>query len=214
MNPRRLLATTLVAAMTLAAASAAPQVGAGIQDLNLLSAKDLATLPNMTPAIAKAIVAKQPFATIVDFNTFVLSQGLTQAQATEIYDRAFVHLNLNTATGPEILLVPADRRRAWRASSTSTGRGRNWAQFDKEIGKYVKNNPGELDRLKKYVFIPINLNTATDEIFLTIPGVGAKMVHEFKEYRPWKAQAQFEKEIGKYVNAKEVARLWRFMVIE
>lgn len=213
MNLRRLLATSAVAALTFAAATAAPQVGAGIQDLNLLSEKDLATLPNMTPAIAKAVAGKQPFATIVDFNTLVLSQGLTQAQATEIYDKAFVHLNLNKAAAAEILLVPRiaknmahefDEYRPWR----------NWAQFDKEIGKYVKNNPGELDRLKKYVFIPINLNTATDEIFLTIPGVGARMVHEFKEYRPWKTQAQFEKEIGKYVNAKEVARLWRYMVIE
>ena len=213
MNLRHLLATTLVAAMTLAAAAAAPQVGAGIQDLNLLSEKDLAALPNITPAIAKAIVSKQPFATIVDFNTFVMSQGLTQAQATEIYDRAFIHLNLNTATAPEILLVPRigknmtrefDEYRPWKS----------WAQFDKEIGKYVKNNPGELDRLKKYVFIPISLNTATDEIFLTIPGVGARMVREFKEYRPWKAKEQFDKEIGKYVGATETGRLWRYVVID
>jgi hypothetical protein len=40
------------------------------------------------------------------------------------------------------------------------------------------------------------------------------MVREFKEYRPWKTQAQFEKEIGKYVDAKEVKRLWRYVVIQ
>jgi hypothetical protein len=40
------------------------------------------------------------------------------------------------------------------------------------------------------------------------------MTHEFKEYRPWKTKEQFEKEIGKYVGAKEVARFWRYMVIE
>jgi hypothetical protein len=39
------------------------------------------------------------------------------------------------------------------------------------------------------------------------------MAHEFEEYRPWKAKAQFEREIGKYVDAKEVARLWRYFVI-
>jgi hypothetical protein len=39
------------------------------------------------------------------------------------------------------------------------------------------------------------------------------MAHEFDEYRPWKTQAQFEKEIGKYVDAKEVKRLWRYVVI-
>ena len=89
---------------------------------------------------------------------------------------------------------------------------RNWAQFDKEIGKYVGQT--EADRLKQYVFIPMKLNTATDDDFLTIPGVGPKMVHEFKEYRPWKSKEQFEKEIGKYVDQKEVARLWRYMVIQ
>lgn len=43
--------------------------------------------------------------------------------------------------------------------------------------------------------------------------LGASMIREFNEYRPWKTQAQFEKEISKYVDAKEAARLWRFMAI-
>ena len=86
------------------------------------------------------------------------------------------------------------------------------AQFDKEIGKYV--DAAEVNRLKQFVFIPLDLNTATDEQFKTIPNLPGNMVREFKEYRPWKTQAQFEKEIGKYVNAKEVARLWRFMTID
>ena len=30
----------------------------------------------------------------------------------------------------------------------------------------------------------------------------------------WKSKAQFEKEIGKYVKEKEVARLWRYMAID
>ena len=39
------------------------------------------------------------------------------------------------------------------------------------------------------------------------------MVREFMEYRPWKTFAQFDKEIGKYVGAKETARLWRYVTI-
>ena len=39
------------------------------------------------------------------------------------------------------------------------------------------------------------------------------MVGEFKEYRPWKSWEQFDKEIGKYVDAKEVARLKRYLAI-
>ena len=77
---------------------------------------------------------------------------------------------------------------------------KTWAQFDKEISKYV--GQPETDRLKQYVFIPVNLNTATDEDILSIPGAGSRMVREFKEYRPWKTKEQFEKEIGKYVGAE------------
>jgi DNA uptake protein ComE-like DNA-binding protein len=64
------------------------------------------------------------------------------------------------------------------------------------------------------VFIPVDLNTASDEDIISIPGAGRRMVREFKEYRPWVSQAQFEREIGKYVDEKEVARLWRYLVIK
>lgn len=52
------------------------------------------------------------------------------------------------------------------------------------------------------------------EDILSIPGAGQRMVREFKEYRPWKTKAQFEKEIGKYVGAAETQRLWRYVVIQ
>ena len=187
------------------------QVGKGLIDPNTASEQQLAGLPNMTPAIAKALVEKRPFMSITDLNTFLLAQKLTKEQAAEFYRKAFVHLNLNTATRDEILLVPGiaqkmahefDEYRPWKT----------WAQFDKEIGKYVGKE--ETDRLKQYVFIPVNLNTASDEDILSIPGAGQKMVHEFKEYRPWKTKEQFDKEIGKYVGPKETSRLWRYVVID
>ena len=37
------------------------------------------------------------------------------------------------------------------------------------------------------------------------------MLGEFKEYRPYKAMQQFRREIGKYVDDKEVARLERYV---
>jgi hypothetical protein len=88
---------------------------------------------------------------------------------------------------------------------------RSWAQFQKEIGKYV--NQQEVARLAQYAFIPINLNTASDADIQTIPGVGSRMLHEFKEYRPWKTMDQFHKEIGKYVDDKEVRRLARYVTL-
>ena len=60
----------------------------------------------------------------------------------------------------------------------------------------------------------MDLNAASSEDFLTIPGVGNRMVHEFEEYRPYVNMAQFEREIGKYVDENEVARLARYVYIE
>jgi DNA uptake protein ComE-like DNA-binding protein len=62
--------------------------------------------------------------------------------------------------------------------------------------------------------VPININTATDAEILKIPGVGPRMLHEFKEYRPWTSIAQFRREIGKYVDKAEVARLEKYIVIK
>ncbi len=89
---------------------------------------------------------------------------------------------------------------------------KTFVQFDKEIGKYI--GPQETARLARSCFIPVNLNTASDEDILSIPSTGRRMVREFKEYRPWKTKEQFEKEIGKYVGPKETARLWRYVTIE
>ena len=63
------------------------------------------------------------------------------------------------------------------------------------------------------LFVPINLNTATDEEILLIPGVGKRMLHEFKEYRPYTSLAQFHREIGKYVNDTELARLAQYVSV-
>ena len=201
----------VIVAFALVAAPAQAQVGKGLLDPNVASEQELGALPHMTPAIVKAILANRPFANIVALNTFLKQQGLTDQQTAEFYGKAFIHVNLNTGTPEEILLIPGAGKRMVREFDEYRP-WRNWAQFDKEISKYV--GMPETNRLKQYVFIPVNLNTATDEDILTIPGAGPRMVREFKEYRPWKTQAQFEKEIGKYVNAKEVARLWRYVVIQ
>jgi DNA uptake protein ComE-like DNA-binding protein len=206
-----LLAATLVLTLTLMAVPANAQVGPGLADLNAVPEATLASMPGMTPAIAKAVVAARPFGTIVEAHTFLQGQKLTPEQLALLYEKAFVHLNLNTATAAEILLIPRIARRM----SHEFEEYRPWvsmAQFDKEIGKYV--DAAEVNRLKQYVFIPLDLNTATDDAFKTIPNLPANMLREFKEYRPWKTKAQFEKEIGKYVGPGETARLWRFMVIK
>ena len=204
----------VVGAMTFAVnGSAFAQVGKslGVVDANSAAEKDLLGMPHMTPAIVKGLIEKRPFASITDLNTYLLGQKLTQEQAMAFYEKAFVHINLNTATAPEILLVPgAGKRMAHEFEEYRPWR--NYAQFDKEIGKYV--GAEKTAQLAQYTFIPIKLNTATDADILSIPNAGPRMVREFKEYRPWKTKEQFIKEIGKYVGAKDAERMWRYVVID
>jgi len=207
----RPIALGLLTLLTAGAAQAQVGQSLGVADVNTAAEKDLLGMPHMTPPIVKGVIAKRPFSSITELHAYLLSQKLTPAQAMALYEKAFVHINLNTATPEEILLVPGagkrmvhefDEYRPWKT----------YAQFAKEIGKYV--GADQAARLAQYTFIPVHLNTATDADILSIPGAGPRMVRELKEYRPWKTKEQFEKEIGKYVGAREVARLWRYVVIQ
>src|SRR6185503_2778016 len=187
----------------------------GVVDANLAPEADLLKMPHMTATIVKGLIAKRNFNSIVDLNKYLLASGLTQAQATEFYGRAFIHVNLNTATSEEFLLVPGSSKK-WAHEFEQYRLWTSCAPLEKEIGKYTtpRNDTALLDKFKQYLFIPVDLNKATDPDILSIPGAGAKMVHEFKEYRPWKTKQQFDKEISKYVGQKETDRLWRFVVIK
>lgn len=65
----------------------------------------------------------------------------------------------------------------------------------------------------RVMWIPLDLNTATREEVLLIPGVGDRMAGEFEEYRPYEAMAEFRREIGKYVDDAEVERLAGYVTI-
>jgi len=203
--------SVLVALATIAVTELSAQVGKqpGMIEPNLATEAELATLPNLSADVAKAIAAGRPFLSMTDLNA-LLAKSLNKDQLATLYGKMFIHVNLNTASKEEILLIPGlgprmlhefEEYRPYQAL----------AQFRREIGKYV--DARELARLEGYVFVPVNLNTATDEHILTIPGIGPKMLHEFKEYRPYQNLDQFRREIGKYVNAKEVARLERYVTL-
>ena len=208
---RSVLAGLLTAA-ALMSAPASAQVGKSpnLLDPNLATEQQLAKVPHLTPALIKGLMDKRPFLTMSELNA-VLSPTLGREQLAEVYARMFVHLNLNTASKDEILMIPGVGNRMLHEFEEYRPY-RSLSQFNREIGKYVKAD--ELARLESYVFVPLNLNTASDADLLTIPGLGNRMLHEFKEYRPYRDIAQFRREIGKYVNAKEVARLERYVTLQ
>lgn len=200
-------------ALILAAAPAAAQIGKGLLDLNTATEAELAALPGMTAAIVKDFAAKRPFATIVEADA-ALRPMLDSAGRDAVYRKAFIHVNLNAASDAELALIPeAGRRTIGEMKEYRPYDG--FAKFRKELGKYrfIREKAGELERLESYSFIPLDLNTASDDDLRTIPGLGARMLREFKEYRPYDGMAKFRKEIAKYVPAKEVERLARYVEV-
>ena len=192
-------------------ATAAAQVGKGLIDPNTAGEKELMAVPQFNEKVAKAIVGKRPFLSQTDYNKFLLGQGLTADQLKESFARTFVHLNLNSAPAEEILMIPNLGKRMLHEFQEYRPY-ENLARFRREMGKYVDDK--EVARLEQYVFVPVNLNTATDADIQTIPGVGPRMLHEFKEYRPYDNLEKFRREIGKYVDKNEVARLERYVTIK
>lgn len=208
------LALASLASVTVAFTAVGAQVGRsqGVIDPNVATEQQLLAVPGMNATLAKTVMDKRPFSSITELDTFLGTQGLTKEQRTALYPKMFIAINLNTAPREEILLVPgAGARMAHEFEEYRPYKG-GLPQFRKEIGKYV--NAAEVARLEQYVFVPINLNTASDSAILSIPGLGQRMLHEFKEYRPYRNIEQFRKEIGKYVNAKEVARLERYVTLQ
>jgi DNA uptake protein ComE-like DNA-binding protein len=119
----------------------------GTLDPNTASRAELAAVPGLSDAVAGAIIAARPHASMVTVDR-LLPRNLTDQQRDSVYARI------------------------WK---------------------------------------PIDLNKATDAEILLIPGVGSRMLHEFKEYRPYTSIEQFRREIGKYVDKTELARLERFV---
>jgi DNA uptake protein ComE-like DNA-binding protein len=179
-------------------------------DPNIAAEQDLRALPHLNGPLVEGILQRRPFMSITELNKF-LATSLDQRQLTELYGRMFIQINLNTASREEILLIPGVGNRMLH-EFLEYRPYKALAQFRREIGKYVDDT--ELARLEAYVFVPVNLNTASDDDILTIPGVGERMLHEFKEYRPYRSIEQFRREIGKYVDDKEVARLERYVTLE
>jgi len=178
---------------------------AAVFNANLVTEGDLETLGLSTEVIFK-ILESQPFNDMKAMDTLLGEFPKKEA----LYEQLFVPLNLNTTPKNDFKMIPGvgdrmahefDEYRPYKSIK----------QFRKEIGKYVDSS--EVARYEQYVFVPVELNTASEEDIKALPGVGNRMAHEFEEYRPYKNMAQFRKEIGKYVDDQELQRLERLVYL-
>jgi len=180
-----------------------------VLDVNTASEKQVASVPGLTPDLVRGLVGRRPFLVATELDAALSS--LTPTQRAEVYRRLFVQVNVNAAPDEELQLVPGMTAAAMAA--VSNGRPyKTLVQFRNEVGAAIGEQA--VAALDPFVFVPINLNTASDADIMSIPRMGQRMLREFKEYRPYKALAQFRREIGKYVDAREVARLERYVTLE
>ena len=176
---------------------------------NLASEEELAAVPGVGDAGAAAIVAARPHLQAADLHA-ALAGAVGEDAAIGAYDALWLPINLNDVTTDEILLIPGvGDRMAHEFEEYRPYTGMD--EFHREIGKYV--DEAEVERLAGYVYVPIDLNAATRDEIMAVPGMSERMAHEFEEYRPYTDLDQFRREIGKYVDENEVARLERYVAL-
>ena len=202
----------LALACLLAITPASAQVGnaPNLVNPNLATAAALEQLPQVTPAVAQAIIDGRPYLTAQALDD-TLAPMLEEGERQTLYARLFRPINLNTASKAEIMLIPGMSNRMVHEFEEYRPY-RSMEQFRREIGKYVDDV--ELARLEQYVFVPMNLNDASEDDFNTIPGMTPRMLHEFEEYRPYQSMEQFRREMAKYVEDNEVNRLASYVTLD
>ena len=189
----------------------AAQVGKnlGLLNPNLASADELATVPGLNSEAVAAVMDGRPFLRMADLHA-VVARSAAEGEYDAVYRAMWIPIDLNDVTDEEVLLIPGVGDRMLHEFEEY----RPYAaliQFRREIGKYVDDD--ELARLEQYVYVRIDLNSASQEDILSIPGVGSRMLREFEEYRPYAAMAQFRREMAKYVDDDEVERMARYVEI-
>ena len=177
---------------------------------NIADEGELANVAHLDEGLVAGIVDGRPFASTLEVDA-LLSGSLSEEQRAAVYAALFIPLDLNTASGDEIMLIPGMNNRMTHEFEEYRPYT-SLEQFRREIGKYVDET--EVARLEQYVFVPLNLNSAARDDFATVPGASNRMVREFLEYQPYSDMDHFRREIGKYVDEDEVARFERYMTLD
>ncbi|MEX2611277.1 MAG: hypothetical protein WEA24_15245 [Gemmatimonadota bacterium] len=131
-----------------AAAPVGAQAGA-LLDPGNASHADLMAL-GLDSATVEAIVAARPIENMLEVDAILAGGGMDEAEREGIYTRMFKPLDLNSASGEEIQLIPrvGDRmQHEFEEYRPYT----DIAQFRREMGKYVDD--AEVERLASYVTI-------------------------------------------------------------
>jgi DNA uptake protein ComE-like DNA-binding protein len=145
------------------------------------------------------------------FHTTLAATLLACASISQVAIAQVSLLNPNTAEPAALKALP----NVTDPVSQAIVAGRPYATtaaFNAAVSKVLD----EAQRKELYgkLFLQIDLNKASRDEIMLIPGMTTRMAREFEEYRPYRNIEQFRKEIGKYVDAREVARLESYVTLK
>ena len=133
---------------------------------NRAGTEQLSALAQLDSALVDGIVARRPFIGMEAFDAYLgfdlggLSPSRTVCQALRA-DQPQYRQRRRNETGAGVGKRMAHEFEEYRPYKSMD-------QWRREIGKYVDDD--ELARLEQYVFVPLELNSASEADFLTIPG--------------------------------------------
>jgi len=123
-------------------------------DINRGTDAELMLIPGVDSKKLTAIKAGRPWHMFSEFHD-VMSKATNAAEATRLEQYVFIPIELNTfteATMDSFASIGVGTRQ-WKREFAEYRPWTSMEQFDREIGKYVRSRPTELQRLKRYVII-------------------------------------------------------------
>lgn len=69
------------------------------------------------------------------------------------------------------------------------------------------------DSVYTRLWLPLDLNTASSDEIMLIPGVDTRLRYELEEYRPYDGIEEFRRDVGEQIGPEEAARLERYITL-
>ena len=186
----------------------------GLLILTIAACSSAPVAPAAVPTAAPAQNAAAPAATTAPTTAApaTAAPAMPAAAPTEVPASAPVavasapvstKLNVNTATTDELLAgIPGMGNRMIREFLEYRPYV-SIQQFRREIGKYVGD--AQVAEYEKYVYVPIDINTADAATLQQVPGLDTNEAAELSAARPFASTDAFLTKLAAYVSADEVA---------
>lgn len=123
-------------------------------DINRGSDAEFMLIPGMDARRLGVIKAGRPWKDFEDFQT-AMARASNAAEATRMEQYLFIPIELNTFTESimDSFASIGVGTRQWKREFAEYRPWRDMAQFERDIGKYLRSRPTEVNRLARYVII-------------------------------------------------------------